>query len=620
MNFRLRKDVFFGVVFLVLFQVAVAFMTGIFSRWSVFSDPDEFMRAFRAMMLMQDGRWYEPLQLYVNPPYGLVQHWTRPDDVLVVLGAWPLSAFLPVRRAIEIWSSLLPVILHAVLLVGIVWAMKPWAGPRARIAVLFLFFAQLYILAEFHVGRIDHNPIYLAILPWIFGNILRASSGTGSLRHGAWAGFLSALAIWTCVESLVMVGAAAMFGGLAWFLRLSNVTRPQLVFACSLTGFMVVFGLVERGPWDFLSSIHELDRISLFHVSMAACLSVMWMLPEWWPVRLRSAEMTIVGRGLVGLFGILLVAVLVYFYQPQLLHGRVNAPDPLYNSLRVSGIAELKPIFSIFDPFNRSGLMALSSLLLPAIGFLFAGWRLVAPSTRTETRIFWLAVSVFFLCYFRSGIIPGKYAVYYQILGLFPLGVMVGEAADRLATYLGAASREMAASILSLGLIVVGTVVPMAVLPDGDATGGSRSSANAVIVNRLCSAQIGIPSFVAAMKGQTGRLMSIPDLAPVFLYAAGPGNEVLSIPNHRYQKGFEMTYLTLSAKDDADARRLFKESGANLLLLCANKGTNGMTALDRGRASFAGRLYSGASSPDWLEPLPLSDAARKEGFMAWKAK
>lgn len=620
MSLLQRKDIAFGIVFLVIFQFAVAFATGILSRWSVFYDPDEFMRAFRVMMLMHGGHWYEPVQAYINPPYGLVQHWTRLGDFLVLLGAWPLSIVVPERQAIEVWSSLLPMALHTALLVGIVWAMKPWTTSRAQVAAIFLFFAQVFILTEFHIGRIDHNPIFLAILPWIFGHMLRASSGDGSVRNGAWAGFLSALAIWACVESLVMVGAAAAFGGLAWFCGLSRATRPQLVFALSLTGFLVIFGLVERGPWDLLASMGELDRISLFHAGIAACLSAMWTLPEISPTRFASGKATIVERGFVGLTGLLLVAILVFLYQPQLLHGRVNTPDPLYDRLRVSAIGELKPLFSIFDPFNRSGLVALSSFLLPGLGFLFAGWRLLAPSEDAGRRIFWLAIIVFFLCYFRSGIIPVKYAVYYQILGLFPLAVMVGASSDALASHLKNVSRDMLVCIISLVVILSGFMVPMMVLPGIDQATTDKSSLQTSSMNRTCSTQIGIPSLVAAMKGRPGRLMSIPDVAPAFLYATGPGSEVLSIPNHRYQKGFELTYLTLSAPGDAEARVLFKESGANILLLCANSGTNRMTAIDRGVNSFAGRLYSGASSPDWLEPLPLSPSALKEGFKAWKAK
>lgn len=609
-----RKELCIAVLAAIAVNIGLAAALGLFSRWSVFGDPDEFMRAFRVLHLMNGGAWFEPMQAYINPPYGLEQHWTRFADFVVLAGAWPLSWFVDERAALELWATIFPVAMYAAMLVGMVWAVRPWFSLPARISLYVLFFAQVFILAQFHPGRIDHNPIFLMLLPWIFGCALRVSAGRGSERHAVALGLLCSLAVWASVEALVMVAAAAATGGLAWFFRLSSTARPHFIFGLSLSVFLTLFALCEAGPEAFVSSFSVLDRISAFHAALAWCLAFMWLIPAARPAANEWFERFWWARALLGCFGVLLVVALVAQFQPQLLEGRVNSPDALYNRIRVTSIAELRRVFSLFDPFNASGLSILPVLIAAVMGLTVSIWRLCRGPA--GERILWVTLLVFFLCYFRSGVIPLKYVVYYQVLFLVPVSLVVGVFADRLIRRLGFLSPGPLATMTALVAAVVLVALPMGLTPS--IFSESRGHTGVAAQNFRCGMQTGIPALKAAVHGAPSRLLSAPDFSPAFLYAMGPGSEVMSIPNHRYQKGFELGYLAFNAVNEKDAADYIRETRADIILLCPNQGVNRYFGLNRESETFASRIYAGAWQPGWLIPLPLTDEAAADGFKAWR--
>ena len=63
-------------------------------------DPDSFMRLVRVTQLHETGAWYDTSVPRINAPYGDVLHWTRPFDVLLLVGAWALTPFLGFNRAV----------------------------------------------------------------------------------------------------------------------------------------------------------------------------------------------------------------------------------------------------------------------------------------------------------------------------------------------------------------------------------------------------------------------------------------------------------------------------------------------------------------------------------------
>lgn len=69
------------------------------------ADSDCYMRLLRVEALHDGGPWYDPVVRRENAPYGQTSHWTRPFDVVLLLGAVPVGLsrmarqdrFLPAR-------------------------------------------------------------------------------------------------------------------------------------------------------------------------------------------------------------------------------------------------------------------------------------------------------------------------------------------------------------------------------------------------------------------------------------------------------------------------------------------------------------------------------------------
>ncbi|MDG2480698.1 MAG: hypothetical protein P8Q36_07500, partial [Alphaproteobacteria bacterium] len=67
-------------------------------------DSDCYARLMRIEALLLGGGWYDGLLPLLNAPDGLVMHWTRPFDLVVILVALPLMVFLPLGDAL-LWAG-----------------------------------------------------------------------------------------------------------------------------------------------------------------------------------------------------------------------------------------------------------------------------------------------------------------------------------------------------------------------------------------------------------------------------------------------------------------------------------------------------------------------------------
>jgi hypothetical protein len=98
--------------------------------------------------------------------------------------------------------------------------------------------------------------------------------------------------------------------------------------------------------------------------------------------------------------------------------------------------------------------------------------------------------------------------------------------------------------------------------------------------------------------------MTFADYGPELLYRTG--HSVLSIPNHRPQRGFTATYLVLTRASEGLARAMLAEHGVDWILLCPGAVERSVFAPDGDHGTLYTRLAEGAP-PSWLRPLPLPD-------------
>src|SRR5688572_4711175 len=100
------------LVLYVVFHTAIAGSGVSVLTTDQFIDPDSYWRLLRVRELNDSGVWYAAPYARANAPFGEVQSWSRPFDVLLLLGAWALKPLLGFDQGLYWWGALVSPVLH----------------------------------------------------------------------------------------------------------------------------------------------------------------------------------------------------------------------------------------------------------------------------------------------------------------------------------------------------------------------------------------------------------------------------------------------------------------------------------------------------------------------------
>jgi hypothetical protein len=122
-----RKELFkyaLGATALILLiQTLLAAYTGIFD--GLLHDVNCYSWLTRVLQLHETGEWFNARIPRIDPPYGLEQHWTRPFDVLLFIGAWIGAPLVGFKNALYYWGILISPMLQVLALIAFFWALLP---------------------------------------------------------------------------------------------------------------------------------------------------------------------------------------------------------------------------------------------------------------------------------------------------------------------------------------------------------------------------------------------------------------------------------------------------------------------------------------------------------------
>jgi len=198
-------------------------------------DPDCYMRLVRVAQLWDSGNWNASREPRISPPEGLVQHWTRPLDILVLVPSLAANRWFLDRKTSLLFSAMIEPVLGLLLLIPVcVWAFKPLVLPQDRWLLPFLLVTQPAVFYAFQPGRAD-NPFFSAFL---FAGYVGLLLRLGNSESGPWTAFfcgvVSALAIWHTTESSVFVLLGFVWLGLEWVLYGHPKLKNLLLFSASV--------------------------------------------------------------------------------------------------------------------------------------------------------------------------------------------------------------------------------------------------------------------------------------------------------------------------------------------------------------------------------------------------
>ncbi len=567
-----------------------------------FVDADCFMRLERVLELMQGGSWYESVSPRTDAPSGEDLHWTRPFDVLIWLGAWPLSVILGLKPALEWWGTLVSPLLLLPTLLVLQWGMAPLFGRRAIWGAVPFFLVQPQLLWVYIAGRPDHHSLLAVCAAVVFAAAARLAIGTATVRAAAWAGAAAGLGVWVSVEGLVVAVLGAGLLALDWLSR-GGASRVGVIRAY-LFGFagMLALALVIEYPPTAWAEVRYV-KLSVVHVLLAGAAAAAWA----GIARLADGRDSTVARRLGWcVLGAAVPAVVIGLVFPQFFHGPLVLHSAEAQAWSPT-VGEMSPLLPV-DRDMTMAMLAQLGLPLVACGFLLVlsrRWR-----DRDDRALAW-ALLLPTLAFTLIGLMQNRWSSYAQLAAVLPL-LMAGQALWRwpAALRLGATvlpwRGPALAGLYTLPLLVMLAMFAVFPAPAEDSPRAQGSCRWPELADLLRRDRPAAPE------------------ADILFTHMFPGPEMMWRSGYRVvaapyisNTGIVDSIRVFGATDDASAHAILTRRRAALVLVCGHDGEAREYRGDKNEyhpivglppatpnRSLHARLLRG-DAPPWLTPLPL---------------
>ncbi len=557
------------------------------------TDPDAYLRLDRVLTLRMGGGWFDDVTLAVMAPEGLVLHWTRPLDVLILLPALALEWLggLGPRRAIFIAGIVVSPVLHACAAVAAAWAARGlWPGKAPWHAVLLMIAtptATLYCTA----GRADHHALMLLTLALGLGATIRAVSPGGTARAAAGAGVAFGAGIWVSPE--VLLGAAPLLLATGAAAMLQRDGRPLalqgLRMALGAAATVLVAIVVERPPHGWFDIAY--DRVSLHHLVLMLLVAVVFLVAARvgaWPRGGRIAACSAAA-------GIALAALLLVF--PRALLASLAQADEASRQVMLPAVQEMQPL----PPFSEGGLGTVLATIGGPPFIAIIAIMLAAPAWRRDGRwpaglVVAMALTTGLVAAFAARRFALDLAVPAAVGGAGMVGLLLAARWPRAEAWRAVLAAGLLFGLLGLPLLSLAGPSPVARARQQETQASAAGCDGTAMARWLGEARPGV------MPGQPPPILMASDifLGPEIAWRA-PYHAV-SGPYHRGGAAFADTLAVFTATDMDAARAVLHRRQVALLLICP--GAPDLVVVPGSLAA----LIRDDAAPAWLRPVPLPES------------
>jgi len=548
-------------------------------------DSDCYMHLIRASDLYETGRWYDPVIERSNAPYGDRLHWTRPFDLLLLAGAVPGSLLTSFRSSLFWWGVLVSPIILVALFVSLRWAARPLLGEDGASITGFLLAVQIGVLAYLQAGRPDHHGLLLLLFVLALGFAVRVIERPFAPRLCIAAGAVSALSMWTSVESLVMVAVIlSVLGGL-WIHYGGDAMKKALCYSASLTLFTWLALTIER-PWSDLATV-EFDRLSVVHGVVFAMVTVSLLALSLLAARVRSLQWWRIRLG-VGLATGAILALAIGAVFPRFYGGPLVDVGP--EMTRVLALTEeLRPTLS------GSFLWVFGPSLI-GYGIIFLGLIFCRRIDLKDAR--WMLVFVVAVVFTGLSFYQVRWAMYGQVLLLLPTVALIVSLRTRLSSLQRGLRRLFANVGITAVFLLLATsgalIVHLSGKPNPSAT-HPQSSVKAMCDYLTTDAQ---------WQGRKLRILAEINYGGEILYRTP--HEVIATVYHRNRQAVTDACAIMEARTDEEAQSRIRSRGINLILVSPGASDSSLFAEPGQTGTFYRRLCDG-QLPPWCRPVQLPD-------------
>lgn len=588
-GFGPRARLLFAVALglLVVGLVVINRLANLGPQWG---DPDSMMRLVEVRDFLAGQGWFDLTQYRLDPPSGVLMHWSRLIDLPIagiILAASPFAG----RAGAELLAAnLWPVLLVIPFAFALASVAGRFGGGIARLITLLMIFLSPQVKGVFLPGDLDHHNVQAVLIALMLMGLVRAD---GARRWPLVAGIAAAASLDVGMETLLTVLLAILGLTVVWTIDADRWRRGLMLFTGALMAGTLLAAAATIPPSRWL--VPACDALSFAYLTP--------VLIGGGAVIALAAMLRGHGDGVPGLLmrGGALVAVAAILVAvaavltPTCLAGPYGGVDPAIRSIWLDRVSEAQGLIAT--------LRGQPDLVPPLYIAPFAAFALGALTLRrmpaADRPAFAIVLSILGGSVLL-GVAQLRALVGAQIVASAAIGVIASLAIKATAGHddVRSVARRW---VWLVAVPVLWTLLAIAVgrltgHPDIDATDGATMTDCRAFFGDVLGARA--PGLVVA----TSNFGS-------FLLKATP-HGVLAAPYHRDAHGILAVDAIFTG---ADPEAAFRATGATYLAICTGDAELQQMA-ERAPEGLAARLIQGVKPP-WLVEI----ASRPAG-MVFSAK
>ncbi|HEY7006039.1 MAG TPA: hypothetical protein VH392_06090 [Sphingomicrobium sp.] len=546
-----------------------------------FPDPDDVMRLLQVRDWIGGQSWFDVTQYRLNPPHGVVMHWSRLVDVpiaAVILATRPFLGQWGAETAALVAVPLLTLAIVMLLVNAI--GCKLTSAKAALVAAIATPFS-LGALKQMRPMRVDHHG-------W---QIVMALAGIYAVlddrprRSGVVAGIAMALWLNISIEGLPFAAAIGALFAWRWLQSAGEAERLKSYLASLAASSLLVFGLTHypstwlTQPRDVVTPAH------LAAFTVAAAIAWFAARSTIADARARLAVIACVGAGaLVAIFSI----------DPHWLKGPFGSLPPLVKEMWYERIDEGLPIWQV--DWEQSAA-ALAQPLVGIVGAIVAV-RLASGAERER----WISYLFLLLAATAASAYVIRFGTTASIIAL-PATAYLCQRAYRGARKVSLMPVRVVATTGALCIMTPAFAVPLTVAPT------NNRLEQAVTASGVCTRRSEIQKLRALPRGQ----MAAPvEITPALLLSTD--HSAVATGHHRNASGIN-DVLELFLDPPGEGARILVRRNVDYVVFCPNA-PESIRFANRGPNGLAAMLRAG-QAPQWLERIPLPGLS---GLQVWRVR
>lgn len=545
-------------------------------------DTDAFTRLVRVEQFAADHNWYNSDIPRSNAPYGETLHWTRPMDILLLLGAGLLTPIFGFHQALYWWGIVISPILGALSLAALAWASKPVSGVEEQRLQWLLFIGQILLVSAYQFGRPDHHGLLALLFIGLLGCLLRLVQPGFNRSLCLWAGVLAAVAVWVSVEALTGVVLVFIALTIMWVKEGAGYLRKLGYFNLALLLSSGLFLLLEHHPALLLQV--EYDRISSVHIFMMALAAVsIWALSRFTPM----SNARRVGAALAVA---LIDGLILWLAFPEFLKGPFSQVNPAIIPIWLNQVQEVQLLWSE----SRALIVSLAGPMLLSLGYLCC--QIIRKSGSAQFK-YLLTLLIGLLIFIPLTVYQIRWVYYYSIIVVIPLSMFLQQILMRMSAIRLNSLRALARA--GIILFFIGGFTMLGLLLN-DSAEEQQAAENKPDTRSLC-AWLNDPS---AEIPSSAVILAFMDYGPEILYRTP--HQVIATPYHRNDAGILFNYRVMTAADEKQAQVIISERQVDLIILTPESAEKSVYNAGQNPPAFYNQLLEG-QVPPWLVAVPAPE-------------